>query len=193
MQNAELDDNALIRRIKQKDETALSLLYDRYNRLVYSVVWQTIGNTSLAEEITLDVFWRVWDKAEQYDSERAQVNTWLTSIARYRAIDQLRRESSRPEKQAIQWAKVVREPDPFAINPENSTQLTLQKEQVQTAVQQLPNDQQEVIGLAFFKGYSHREIADLLNEPLGTIKWRIRTGMKKLRGLLKQEKTHPLI
>lgn len=180
----QLDDTTLIDLVAQRDEAALSELYDRYHRLMYSVALRVVGNRAIAEEIMLDVFTRVWEKAHTYRADRAKVSTWLTRLARNRAIDVLRREESRPFKHSVGWANVS-EISADGQNPETAAQMTLRQERVRAAITELPFEQQEALSLAFFQGYTHREIAEVLEEPLGTVKTRIRSGMQTLRGLLK--------
>ncbi len=180
----QLEDPALIDLIIQRDETALGELYDRYHRLVFSIALHVVGRPEDAEEITLDVFSSVWDKADSYQSELAKVSTWLTRIARNRAIDVLRREGARPMKDSLSWAQVSPTPAADSGRPEPAAHLAMQQERVREALASLPADQQEALALAYFKGYSHSEIARELDIPLGTAKGRIRSGMQKLRGLL---------
>jgi len=183
----QLEDPVLIDLIIQKNEDALGELYDRYNRLIYSIARNVVGRPEDAEEITLDVFTRVWEKADTFRSERAKVTTWLTRMARNRAIDVLRREGVRPMKHSVSWAKVSPEPAADIDKPEATAHLTMQKERVRQALNTLPDDQKEVLALAYFKGYSHSEIAQELDIPLGTAKGRIRSAMMKLRTLLQEE------
>jgi len=182
-----LDDATLLTQISKADENALSTLYDRYGRLVFSLAFNMVGNHATAEEITLDIFNRVWDKAHTYQVNRAKVSTWLASMTRNRAIDILRRESVRPEQKSVSWAEVMTEPVSNTVDPETSVDLSQQKERVRTAVAQLPNEQQRVLALAFFKGYSQSKIAQVCDLPLGTVKTRIRLAMKKLRQTLQDE------
>jgi len=181
------DDQTLITMIVQQDEDALSELYRRYHRLVFSLAINSVGNQMIAEEITLDVFTNVWQKADTYQPNQAQVNTWLTRIARNRAIDILRNANFKSNQQAVTWAEIDDNLPSSALGPEHRTEAILQQERVRRAVKQLPVEQQKVLALAYFKGYSHRQIADALSEPLGTVKTRIRQGMKKLRFLLSEE------
>lgn len=176
-------DGDLIRKVAQGDEEALGELYDRYARLVFSVTLNMIGNRQTAEEITLDVFTRLWEKADTYRPELAKVATWLTHMARNRSIDILRKESVRPSGHSVPWAEAG-EIAESRENPESSAHLAQEIERVKRAVAELPENQQQVIALAYFKGYSHREIAEALNLPLGTVKGRIRGGMQKLRDQL---------
>lgn len=184
-----LDDNTLIRLIVRTDADALGELYDRYNRLVFSLALTTVGDHATAEEITLDVFTRVWERARTYRAEQAKVSTWLTSITRYRAIDELRRRRARPEQHSVDWATVSPDAMPSVNGPEGATERALQRQQVHAAVAQLPQEQQQVLALAYFKGYTHREIAEALDQPLGTVKTRIRSAMQKLREMLQEERT----
>ena len=178
------DDPALIERIARQDEAALGELYDRYSRLVYSVAYRVVGDHGAAEEITLDVFARVWEKASAYRPERAKVLTWISRMTRNRAIDILRREEVRPLKHSIGWAEAPSEPVADGQDPEQTAGLTLEMERVRAAMASLPSEQQEALALAYFKGYTHSEIARVLDLPLGTVKGRIRAGMQKLRQAL---------
>ena len=182
-----LDDEALIRLVARARADALSELYDRYNRLVFSLALNVVGDQATAEEVTLDVFTRVWEKAETYRADQAKVSTWLTSITCHRSIDVLRRQSARPEQRSVNWAEVSPEAMPIVNSPEEATELALQQERVRAAIAELPPDQKQALALAYFKGYSHREIAQALDQPLGTVKTRIRLAMQKLRGMLHDE------
>jgi RNA polymerase sigma-70 factor (ECF subfamily) len=179
-----LADQSLIRLIARAQPDALAALYDRYSRLIFSLAFNIVGDQATAEEVTLDVFSRVWEKADTYQASQAKVTTWLTSIVRHRSIDHVRRQYSRPEKDSVSWVELT----PGALldghNPETVTELSLQRSRILAAVAQLPADQQQALALAYFKGYSHRQIAEELGQPLGTIKTRIRLAMQKLRQLL---------
>jgi RNA polymerase sigma-70 factor (ECF subfamily) len=182
------DDAALIRLIAHNKSEALSELYDRYCRLVYSVAFNAVGNGETAEEIVQDVFTRVWEKATTYDVDLAKVSTWLISITRNRSIDELRRVKVRPEHNSVGWAEVEPAHIPLSENPENEVEVSWQQRVVRSAVAALPEDQQKALALAFFRGYSHSEIAAALGEPLGTVKTRIRMAMKKLRQVMVEQK-----
>jgi RNA polymerase sigma-70 factor (ECF subfamily) len=182
-----LDDQALIELVARADADALSELYDRYNRLIFSLAVATVGDRGTAEEIMLDVFTRVWQKADLYRAEQAQVSTWLTSITRHRAIDELRRRGVRAEQYSVAWAEVPPGSVPSINGPEHSAQRSLQRQRIRAAVAQLPEAQRQALALSYFKGYSHREIAETLDQPLGTVKTRIRLAMQKLREMLRDE------
>jgi RNA polymerase sigma-70 factor (ECF subfamily) len=175
--------------IARAQTEALGELYDRYGRLVYSLALHTVGDTTTAEEVTQDVFFRVWEKAGTYRPEQAKVSTWLVSITRNRAIDMLRKRGIRPEGHSIGWED--QNDSTFlgtnSRSPEELADLEIQRQQIREAISRLPADQQRVLALAFFSGLSHSEIAARLGEPLGTVKTRIRMAMQKLRGWLREE------
>jgi len=182
-----LNDESLIRSIAHAQVDALSELYDRYSRLVFSIAYSSTGNQGSAEEITQDVFTRVWEKAKMYDANLAKVSTWLISITRNRSIDELRRIKVRPDLQSLSWAEIVSDQIPQVNGPEELVEQSIRQHVVRKAVKGLPKDQQTALELAYFKGLTHSEIADLLGEPLGTVKTRIRLAMQKLRQTLEKE------
>jgi RNA polymerase sigma-70 factor (ECF subfamily) len=180
-----LEDAALLRLIARGQTDALDELYKRYNRLVFSLALAMVSDRAVAAEITLDVFTDIWRRADTYRAERAKVSTWLTAIARHRAIDALRRSSARPESQSVSWDELPT-PDPYDL--EDHVERILKRERVRAAIAQLPLEQRQTLALAYFKGYTQREIAELLDQPLGTVKTRIRMAMQKLRRLLAEER-----
>ena len=184
-----LDDQALLRLISFAKTEALGEFYDRYSRLVYSLSLFILNDPESAEEVTQDVFMRIWEKAETYRSEQAKVSTWLTSITRNRSIDVLRRQRARPEGHRIELEDGVFEALVAADlpDPEQAVAGNLRAHKVRAAISTLPVDQRQALILAFFGGYSHSEIAAALGEPLGTVKTRIRMGMQKLRSLLDED------
>jgi RNA polymerase sigma-70 factor (ECF subfamily) len=187
MKELKPDDASLIDCIAKAQSDALNKLYDRYNRLVFSVALAIIGDRLVAEEVTLDVFVQVWQRASTYRSEQAKVRTWLIAITRHHAIDILRMQKSRPESSAVNWDEI----SPLEVSArhglEEHVQLSIQREHVRDALAELPTDQREALALAYFKGYTQSQIAKALKEPLGTIKTRIRLAMLKLRKLLAEE------
>jgi RNA polymerase sigma-70 factor (ECF subfamily) len=180
-------DEILLQLIARSQENALSELYDRYSRLVYSVALNTLSDPGRAEEVTQDVFVRAWEKARTYSAEQGKVATWLASIARHRSIDLYRQSRSRHEDMQITWqdAEVIAMPD--GQNVEWEVDLSERTQRIRRALALLPVEQKQAVGMAFFQGLSHPEIAEALGEPLGTVKTRIRLGMRKLRDLLQEE------
>jgi RNA polymerase sigma-70 factor (ECF subfamily) len=181
------DDEKLIRLITQMQEGALAHLYDRYNRLVFSLAFAIVNDRATAEEITLDVFMRVWQKAGTYRADKAKVSTWLTHIARNHAIDVLRRRAVRPDQYAVDWDDAIPNDERSESDPQEATELSLQRERIQDALTQLPQEQKQALELAYFNGYTQRQIADVLKQPLGTIKTRLRLALQKLRDILRDE------
>ena len=187
-----LQDSDLIRLIAdRRDDDALSALYDRYSRLVYSVALQLLGDPGRAEEVTLDVFTRVWEKSGIYDSARAKVQTWIVSMARNRAIDLLRRADARLDDYSVDLADVAYRLEADSDTPEQAVVKGLQASRVRAALTELPDEQQRVVLLAYYRGYTQRQIAEELGLPLGTVKTRVRLAMEKLRVLLAEEQTDP--
>jgi len=181
------DDVSLIKRIAQAQNGAVSELYDRYNRLVFSVALAILDDPAIAEEVTLDVFVHVWRKAETYRPERGKVSTWLVAITRHKAIDVLRWQNSRVKTNNLNWDEISL-PDGLAIrDQEENVEISMQKERVRRAVAQLSVDQRQALVLAYFKGYTHLQIAKELKQPLGTIKTRIRLAMQNLRRSLQAD------
>jgi len=172
-----LTDKTLLRLITHSHPDALAELYDRYSRLVFSLALKIVGDRATAEEITLDVFMRVWDKSATYNAERAKVT-------RHLAIDMLRRRQSRPELHSLSWVEATTFTSSDGQSPEKKTELMLEQEQLHGALTQLPPEQRQVLGLAYFGGYTHRQIAELLDQPLGTVKTRIRLALQKMRQML---------
>jgi RNA polymerase sigma-70 factor (ECF subfamily) len=180
------DDERLIRLITEAQEEALAQLYDRYNRLVFSLAVAIVNDRATAEEITLDVFMRVWQKAGTYRADQAKVSTWLTHITRHHAIDVLRRRAVRADQYAVQWEEIVYAEAPQQ-DPQESAELSLRRERIHAALDQLPPDQKQAILLAYFGGLTHSQIAETLKQPLGTIKTRVRLAMQKLHNFLRDE------
>jgi len=180
-------DEVLIRLIAETEKGAFEVLYDRYNRLVFSVALAIVGDRSVAEEVTLDVFVHVWRGAHTYHAERARVSTWLAAITRHHAIDVLRWQSARLDQNSLYLDELPFQKESGMPDLQEEAETAIQKKRIREAVAQLPANQQEALMLAFFKGYSHQQIADLLEEPLGTVKTRIRRAMQQLRTMLLKE------
>jgi RNA polymerase sigma-70 factor, ECF subfamily len=184
---ARYDDEKLISLITQMQEGALAQLYDRYSRLVFSLALAIVNDRATAEEISLDVFMRVWQKAGTYRSDQAKVSTWLTHIARNHAIDVLRRRAARPDQQSVNWEDALPTDESPKYDPQESAELSLQRERIQAALAQLPEEQKQALVLAYFNGYTQRQISEVLKQPLGTVKTRLRLALQKLRDFLRDE------
>lgn len=164
------------------DQSAFAALYDETNRLVYSMALRILSEPADAEEVTLDVYMQVWRSAKTYTEKRGNVGTWLVMLARSRAIDRLRsRQSRATREETIPEHSEFPSLDP---TPEQSTEANRQSQRVRSALASLPPEQREALELAVFSGLTHYELAAKLNQPLGTVKTRIRQGMMKLREFL---------
>jgi len=184
---ARYDDEKLISLIAQLQTEALDQLYDRYNRPIFSLALMIVGDRPTAEEITLDVFMRVWQKAGSYRADQARVSTWLTHIARHHAIDVLRRRAVRPDQYALSLDEITPAVPFPAQDPGELAEHSLRRERIRAAIGQLPADQKQALTLAYFGGYTQAQIAEVLKQPLGTIKTRLRLALQKLRDFLRDE------
>jgi RNA polymerase sigma-70 factor, ECF subfamily len=173
-----LADEDLISRVEVNDAEAFAVLYDRHSRAAYSLAYRMMGERQAAEDLVQDAFLKVWRDAGSFRSERGSVRTWLLSIVHNRGIDQLRSlGSSRRTQQRIEASAPRFQPsEAFAQSWRNS-----QRQQVREALKTLPPEQLNVLELAYFSGYTHVEIAELLGLPLGTVKGRMRLGLKKVK------------
>jgi len=169
-----------VHRIAAGDHAALASLYDATNRLIYGMALRILGNPADAEEVTLDIYTKVWRDASKFDDRRGSVVAWLMTMARSRAIDRLRSRANR-----------IRHEEPLMELDGATTDATVQAREhagvgreVHAALKTLAPEQREAIELAYWYGYTHSELAARLGQPLGTVKTRIRTGMMKLRAQL---------
>ena len=182
------DDAALMLRIAQGDEQALGALYDRWSPLVFSVCAHILGDDDEAEEAVEETFWQVWRQAARYDAERGAVSTWLTTVARTRALDRLRARRRRQEQSMTNLTETDRAQVDATVrrtdDPARDAELTERRSLVRQALVALPAEQREVLELAYFRGFSQSEIAKQTGQPLGTIKTRVRLAMEKLRDRL---------
>jgi RNA polymerase sigma-70 factor (ECF subfamily) len=172
-------DAALVSRLLQKDVNAFEQLYDKYSRIVYSLVLRIVQQAGPAEEVVQDVFLQVWRNAAQYDAARGPFLPWLLTMARNRALDTLRLKSERQrrlENQTEELYSVVVAPQYESLLDEKR-----RAERVRALVGDLKPEQKRAIELAYFKGLSHSEIAAELHEPLGTVKSWIRNGLMRLK------------
>ncbi len=179
------DDVVLTTMVAEGSAAALEVLYTRYGRVVLAFATRMLGDRQSGEELVQEVFIKAWRQARSYSSDRGSYVTWLLSITHNLSIDEIRKRNRRPQKAAsadpVLLMANVRDD---AISVELSAELTELRSQMIEAMATLPPQQREAVELAFYKGLTQREVAETLNEPLGTIKTRIRLGMKKLRDYL---------
>jgi RNA polymerase sigma-70 factor (ECF subfamily) len=170
---AGLSDAGLASAIRSGDQSAMAALYDRYSSLVYSVALRVLGDTGAAEDALQDVFMQLWRNPGAFDSTRGSLGAWLAVISRNRAIDALRKR--RPENDL---EDVVISVEPDMAGEADRSRLA---EKVRELLATMPALQRAALGMAYFEGLTHTEIAAKTGEPLGTIKTRIRTGLIALR------------
>ena len=167
-----LEDTELTSLVASGDQQALAALYDRHASRVFSLAIALLGNYHDAEEVTQDVIMSVWQNSGTYDPLRARFSTWVARIAHNRTVDELRRRRRRAADSRLEDQEIER-PD--------STEAGLDYETVRRALYDLPEEQRRVVYLGFFQGYTHTEIAKLLDRPLGTVKTQMRSALRLLR------------
>lgn len=180
-----LTDAALVRQVVDRQPEALSRLYDRYAPSLLAVARRILGSPADAEEVLQEVFLHVWNHAGRYDAYRSSVSTWLMLIVRSRAIDRLRarRVVERTHETSAQGNPVEH------ASPEGVENVFLQerRERMRGEMAKLPDEQRQVLEMAFYEGLSQSEIAARAGLPLGTVKTRTLLAMKKLRGALRDQ------
>ncbi|CAN5685830.1 sigma-70 family RNA polymerase sigma factor [soil metagenome] len=183
-------DAVLISAAASGDAAALETLYERYSRIVFSFSLRIVGDPQIAEEILQEVFFRAWQQGGSFQANRGSLATWLLSITHNLSIDEIRRRNRRPQKAESSEPELllsgVRDE---SQNVEDEVWLGAIRESIVKSLTQLPEAQRVPIEMAYFQGLTQREIAESLDEPLGTIKTRMRLGMLKLREFLSPEVT----
>ncbi|CAN5859176.1 MAG: sigma-70 family RNA polymerase sigma factor [Chloroflexota bacterium] len=184
---ADHEDSELVSLAASGDARGLAELYDRYSRIVMSFSLRMLADPASAEELTQEVFFRAWRQADAYNATRGTFATWILSITHNMAIDEIRKQNRRPKRADLE--------DPVATlanvsdtdrSVEDYAWLGSLREEMREALGILPAPQRRAIELAYFRGLTQREVAETLNEPLGTIKTRMRLGMRKLRNYLEE-------
>ena len=176
-------DIELLRGISEGDRYAFSCFYDNYSRLLFSIAFRILNDQKEAEDVLQEVFLQIWDKAGSYKPELGKPSSWAVTLTRNKAIDYIRAGQRRSRLLELASTELlVRQPGAAAAN--ESVRGRDGAELITSAVSELPADQRRAIELAFFTGLTQHEISETLQEPLGTIKARIRRGMLKLRGRL---------
>lgn len=176
-------DAAAVGRVAAGDPAALAELYDRHARVVYSLALRIVQDQGDAEDVAQDVFAQAWRQAARYDAARGAVGAWLLTMTRSRAIDRVRARRARPETTAGE-STLLQDAEAPGTDVAGDLVSEEQAQRVRDALQQLPLLQRMAIELAFYEGLSQREIAERLEQPLGTVKTRIRLGLLKLRDAL---------
>jgi RNA polymerase sigma factor (sigma-70 family) len=187
-----LQDGQLVELVAENDADALEALYERYGRAAYSLARRILTDETLAQDVVQEVFLSLWRDARRFDAGRGTVATYLLSMTHHRAVDVVRREEKlrrwRTSDEGLEL-----EPDPKA-RVEDEVELAERRTEVRTALAELPTAQREALLLAYFGGYTQREVAALVGVPLGTVKTRMAAGMRKMKEALQdagREEQHP--
>jgi RNA polymerase sigma-70 factor (ECF subfamily) len=177
-----LADEDVMQLLRRGDARAFEIIYERHSAAAFSLAYRTMGTRIGAEDVTQDAFLSLWRSGARYDRARGSVRTWVLGIVHHRAIDALRRATVHDRRRAGDEGVEER----FEA-PERTDVEAARREEagaVRNALETLPSDQCQVIELAYFGGFTHTEIADMLDTPVGTIKGRMRLGLKKMRAQL---------
>jgi RNA polymerase sigma-70 factor (ECF subfamily) len=175
---AHLSDEALVALAARSEHSALAELYDRYGRPAYGLALRVVRDESLAEDAVQEAFLTVWRTAARFVPEKGKASTWILTLVHRRAVDVVRREQRRRTDSLDQA------PEPGGGGVDEEAWLRLQRERVQAALKQLPDQQREALELAYYGGFTQSELAERLGQPIGTIKSRMFTGLTRLRELL---------
>jgi RNA polymerase sigma-70 factor, ECF subfamily len=179
-----LADEEMMQLIQAGNPRAFELLYDRHGGAAFSLAYRMVGNRVTAEDITQEAFLSIWRSRTRYDQARGSVRTWVLGIVHNRAIDGLRRSLVHDRRR--ETAEGIEER--FEARERTDVEAARREEarNVRSALDTLPEDQRKTIELAYFGGFSHSQIAELLNEPIGTVKGRMRLGLEKMRRQLSE-------
>ena len=177
-----LADEELMLLVQGADPRAFEVLYDRHGGAAFSLAYRMVGNRTAAEDIVQEAFLSIWRSRIRFQRERGSVRTWVLGIVHHRAIDALRRnivhERRRASAEGIEERFEAKElTDVEAARREEAHSL-------RAALEDLPDEQSRVIELAYFGGFTHTQIAEMLEQPVGTVKGRMRLGLEKLRRTL---------
>lgn len=177
-----------MQRLTYQDLLAFRALYLRYGNLVYSTCLRIVRDGHVAEDISQEIFLRLWRSPDRYVAQRGRFLTWLTSVTRNRAVDEVRSRNRRYRHETSSPEEQERDvPAPETADPALAAELSDQRRLIIAAMSGLPEEQRQVIELAYFGGLTQQEISQRLSQPLGTVKTRIRLGMQKLRAALTLE------
>ena len=175
-----LADEDLMTLVQRKDPGAFEILYDRHGGAAYSLAHRIVGDPGAAEDVTQEAFLSIWRSGARFDPARGSVRSWALGVVRNRSIDALRRQAGKaPKLDFDDDAALAAQPAGELTDSEAIRRETARR--VRGAMRELPEEQSEVIGLAYFGGFTHSEIAQMLSMPLGTVKGRMRLGLEKIR------------
>jgi RNA polymerase sigma-70 factor (ECF subfamily) len=181
------NDQDLARRLQRREPRAMADLYDRFGRVVYSVIFAIVRDGATAEDLTQETFLRVWNRVDAFEAGRGALGPWVLTVARNRAIDHIRSRSARRDRNVYELD--AHEHPSLFVDMERDILNADHARVIGNAIAKLNANQQKVIELAYYEGLSQTEMADRMGEPLGTVKTWVRTALKHLREALGQEVT----
>jgi RNA polymerase sigma-70 factor (ECF subfamily) len=190
---AALPDDQIVAAIARGEHLALRLLYDRFGGAVFALALRIIADREIAEEVSQEVFLRIWRHAGSYDPARGRVATWVLGLTHHLAIDQIRRRKVQAQPMPVSddgEALAAQMPD-LSIDIEREVWGAERRQMLMAALGRLPAPQREVIEHAYYRGLTQVEIADRVGIPLGTVKTRLRLGLRKLRDILQSQGLSP--
>lgn len=176
-----LADEDLMAMAVRREESAFQVLYERHGRIAFGLAYRMMGDRASAEDVVQDAMIAAWRRCGSYRPDRGSVRNWILSITHHRAIDRLRSAATHDRRRAPDDEVI---PDRGAPDSFTLVWQSAQREEIKTALAEIPDEQRRVIELGYFGGYTHVEISDLLDVPLGTVKARMRLGLQKLRASL---------
>ncbi|MBI4903737.1 MAG: sigma-70 family RNA polymerase sigma factor [Acidobacteria bacterium] len=179
------NDASLIDKLKRRDPQGMSELYDRYGKLVFSVILRVVKDSSLAEDLAQETFLRIWNRAQFIDQEKGSLGPWILAVARNRAIDYLRSVDGRMAQKSTEFDPAVEQPSSF-INLERDVINSDRARVLREAFTKLNPNQRIVIEMAYYEGLSQTEMAERMKQPLGTVKTWVRTALRILRNELEE-------
>src|SRR3954468_22201045 len=179
-----LADEDLMQLVQRGDPRAFELVYDRHSGAAFSLAYRMVGRGNVAEDVVQEAFLSIWRSGARYERARGSVRTWVLGIVHHRAIDALRRSFVHERRRASDEGIEERLADEVRTDAEVARRQ--EADTVRAALQTLPGEQVQVIELAYFGGFTHTEIAEMLQVPVGTVKGRMRLGLEKLRNTLRQ-------
>lgn len=178
---AALADEELMGLVRERETRAFEVVYDRHGGAAYSLAYRILGDPRAAEDATQEAFLSIWRSGARYDPLRGSVRNWIFGVVRNRAIDAIRRGSAKRTPKLVMDAAALIEDQPAAERTEAEAIRRETARDVRSRLDELPSEQSHVIELAYFGGFSHSEIAEMLQMPLGTVKGRMRLGLEKIR------------
>jgi RNA polymerase sigma-70 factor, ECF subfamily len=180
-----LADEEVMVLLRDGNPDAFEVIYDRHGGAAFSLAYRIVGDRNVAEDITQEAFLSMWRSRVRFDRERGSVRTWVLGIVHHRTIDALRRNMAHDRRRTTAEGLEERQEAPERTELEVARRD--EAREVREAMQTLPGEQLEVVRLAYFGGFSHTEISDMLGQPVGTVKGRMRLGLEKMRRALAPE------